>query len=194
MGLLSILTGRGAKPAPPATDRLFAITTAYVTLETACEISSTGSAAVVLQPLRTPEFQTVIKETAEVVKATAAEEGAVVETKEDEFAYSWLIVRQKPSSISVEGLAVAINGISSSLESSGFGERLLCAVFGFREGSGRPLYLIYNYKRGKWYPFVPSGERERDSTRELELKGRLAAELPLEEELGRWFPLWGIPL
>jgi len=194
MGLLSILTGRGAKPAPPATDRLFAITTAYLTLEAGWQIVPSGKAAVVVQPLRTPEFLELWREAEAVVKATAGEEGARAETKEDSFGYSWLVVTDPQSKPSVEGLAVALNGIASTLESNGYGERLLCAVFGFADSSGKPLYLIYNYKRGKWYPFVPRGEKERDSTFELELKGRLAGELPIEEELGRWFPLWGIPL
>ena|SRR5579875_2851777 len=194
MGLFSILTGKKAKPAPPASDRLFAIATAYVNLEAGLGITSSGKAAVVVQPARTSEFETLWQEAEAVVKATAGEEEAALESKEDTFGYRWLIVTDRSDTPSVEGLAVSLNGISSSLEGSGFGERLLCAVFGFKERSGRPLYLIYNFKRGKWYPFVPAGEKERDSTRELELKGHLAEELPIEEEVGRWFPLWGIPL
>ena len=66
----------------------------------------------------------------------------------------------------------------------------------------RPLYLIYNYKRGTFSPFVPAGGgtagdargQRRDNERELVLKAQLANELPIEPELSRWFALWGIPI
>ena len=55
--------------------------------------------------------------------------------------------------------------------------------------------LIYNYKRGAFYPFVPSGgAQQRDNERELRLKAQIGADLPVEAELERWFPLWGIPI
>ncbi len=60
--------------------------------------------------------------------------------------------------------------------------------------------MIYNYKRGHWYPFVPApgeaNERatERATERELQLKAQMSGELPIEPELERWFPLWGIPI
>jgi len=194
VGLLSILTGRAAKPAPPAADRLFALATAYLTLEASYQVKPTGKAAVVVQPLNTPEFNGVWQEAQELVKATAGEEQVALETKEDSFGYRWLVLTCAAGAVSVEGLVVAANAVSSTLEGAGHGERLLCATFGFKGEGGHPLYLIYNFKRGRWYPFAPVGERERDSARELELKGQLAGELPVEEEIGRWFPLWGIPI
>ena len=50
---------------------------------------------------------------------------------------------------------VAINTVSTQLEGGGYGDRLLAAVFAFEE-EGRPLYFIYNFKRGAFYPFVPA--------------------------------------
>jgi hypothetical protein len=41
---------------------------------------------------------------------------------------------------------------------------------------------------------VPAGEKSRDSERELQLRAQVASELPIEQELERWFPLWEIPL
>ena len=34
----------------------------------------------------------------------------------------------------------------------------------------------------------------RDSERELRLRAQIGHELPVEAELERWFPLWGIPI
>src|SRR4029077_18505587 len=66
----------------------------------------------------------------------------------------------------------------------------------------KPLYWIYNYKRGMFYPFAPAGGKtgagasaqQRDNERELRLKAQIGADLPLEPELERWFPLWGVPV
>ena len=67
-------------------------------------------------------------------------------------------------------------------------------MFAFEE-DGKPLYFIYNFKRGSFYPFVPApGDKQRDTERELRLKAQLGAELPFEEDMTRWFPLWEIPL
>ncbi len=94
-----------------------------------------------------------------------------------------------------EDLVVGINAVSTALEAGGYGDRILCAVFAFRDEAGKPVYWIYNYKRGHFYPFVPAGgEQQRDNERELRLKAQIGAELPIEPELERWFPLWGIPI
>jgi hypothetical protein len=191
VGLLDALVGRRTVKGPAARERLFALSTAYITLETEQEIVSAGVAGIVFQPLATSDFQSLIKDMEEVVKATASDMGATVESKDDDYGFRWLIVRDKAS---VEDLVVTINGVSSALEDGGYGERLLCAVFSFKDAKGAPINFIYNYKRGSWYPFVPAaGAQQRSTERELQLKAQIGAELPIEPELERWFPLWGIP-
>jgi hypothetical protein len=77
----------------------------------------------------------------------------------------------------------------------GYGDRVLAAVFAFKDSKGKRVYFIYNYKRGYWYPFVPaSGTQARDGERELQVKAMIGTEMPIEPELERWFPLWGIPI
>ena len=89
---------------------------------------------------------------------------------------------------------VALNTVSTELQGGGYGDRLLAAVFPFEE-NGKPIYFIYNFKRGAYYPFVPApGEQARDSERELRIKAQLGGELPWEEDMARWFPLWEIPI
>ncbi len=190
MGFLDVLTGK-RKLAGPAPDRLFAITTAYVTLETSLGITSRGSAAIVFQPLATVDFESIVREMEEVVKATAGDSGTTVETSDDSYGFRWLILRGS----GFEDLVVGINAVSGALETGGYGDRVLCAVFAFEDSKKRPLYWIYNYKRGAFYPFVPAGgEQQRDNERELVLKAQIGKELPVEQELERWFPLWGIPI
>jgi hypothetical protein len=190
VGFLDALTGR-RKLAAPARDRLFAITTAYVTLEAEHGITSRGAAAIVFQPLATADFESIVKDMEDVVRATAAESATRVERSDDPYGFRWLVLRGGD----FDGLVVSLNAISSAIEAGGYGERLLCAVFGFEDAHKHPLYWIYNYKRGSFYPFVPAGGREqRDNERELILQAQMARELPIEPELGRWFPLWGIPI
>jgi hypothetical protein len=190
MGFLDVLTGR-RKLAAPAPDRLFAISTAYVTLETSLGITSRGTAAIVFQPLATADFESIVRDMEEVVRATAKDSGTVVESSDDSYGFRWLVLRGRD----FDDLVVGINAVSGALETGGYGERVLCAVFAFEDSSKRPLYWIYNYKRGSFYPFVPAtGEQQRDNERELRLKAQIGPELPVEPELERWFPLWGIPI
>ena len=189
MGFLDALLGGRRKLSGPAPDRLFAMSTAYVQLETELGIKSRGAAGLVFQPLGTADFESVMKDTEELLASAAQDTGTTTETKVDEYGYRWAILRDPD----FEDLVVAINTVTSQLESGGYGDRLLCAVFAFEE-NGKPLYWIYNYKRGTFYPFVPTGKQKRDSEREFRLKAQMADELPLEEELGRDLPLWDIPI
>jgi hypothetical protein len=213
VGLRDMLTGRHAVKGP-APDRLFAISTAYVTLSSEHQIKPAGTAAIVFQPLATSEFEATLRDMEEVVTATGGDSGTTVSTQDDSYGYRWMILRNPDGAPSVEDLAVGINAVSSSIEEAGHGERLLCAVFGFADAgaagagasgatpaagaAGAPrIYFIYNYKRGFWYPFVPDpagGANERSTERELQIKAQMASELPMEPELERWFPLWGIPI
>ena len=86
MGFLdAILGGKKKLKAPPAADRLFAMSTAYVTLSTQHGIENAGKAGIVFQPLATSDFQQIVRDTEEVLRATGEETGTTVETAEDDF-------------------------------------------------------------------------------------------------------------
>ena len=190
MGLLDALLGR-RKVKGPAPDRLFALATAYVGLDTAQGIKTRGAAGIVFQPLATGAFGQIMTETEEILRGTGEETGSTIETRDDEFGYRWMIIRDDE----LEDLVVGVNAVSDALAVGGYNDRVLCAVFAFADAQGRPLYFIYNYKRGTWYPFVPAaGDKQRDNERELQVKAMVGGELPFEPELERWFPLWGIPI
>jgi PspAB-like protein len=190
MGLFDIIAGK-RKLARPAPDRLFAISTAYVTFETELSITTRGVAGIVFQALDTADFEQIARDMVEVVEGTSSDSGTTVETRDDEYDYRWMILRDAD----FDDLVVGVNAVGGALEGGGYGDRILCAVFAFEDARGRPLYWIYNYKRGAFYPFVPgAGDHERSTERELRLKAQVGAELPIEAELERWFPLWGIPI
>jgi hypothetical protein len=189
MGVLDALFGRSKLKGPATRDRLFAITTAQVALDVEHGIRTAGAAGLVFQPIATSDFRRIVTEAEEIVRATGEETGSTVSSDDDEFGYRWVIVRDDD----VEDLVVGLNAIKDSLDVGGYGQRILAAVFAFRSDE-RPIYFIYNVKRGYWYPFVPAGDKQRDNEAELRLRAQLGSELPIEPELERWFPLWGIPI
>ncbi len=190
MGFMDILRGR-RELKQPAPDRLFAMSTAYVKLDMELNLRTTGKAAIVFQPLATADFDGIVKDMEEVVHGTGEDTGTKVERSDDEFGYRWMVLVDDD----FEDLVVGVNAVSSAIQAGGYGDRVLCAVFAFQDEQSRPLYWIYNYKRGFFYPFVPAGGgQQRDNERELRLKAQIGADLPVEPELERWFPLWGIPI
>ncbi len=189
MGFLDSIFGGKSKLSGPAPDRLFAMTTAYVHLETALGVKHSQAAGIVFQALGTADFAAILSEAEQLLQGTAEETGSTLRSSDDEFGYRWLVLEDPD----FEDLVVSLNTISSELQAGGYGDRLLACVFAFREEQ-QPLYLIYNFKRGSFYPFVPAGEKSRDTERELRLKAQIGAELPIEADTARWFPLWEIPL
>jgi hypothetical protein len=191
MGFLDSLLGRTKAKPVTSQDRLFALTTAYVALEAEHDITTKGTAAILFQPVDTADFDSIAKEMEELVRGTGAETGTKLTVETDSYGYRWMILTDPD----VEDLVVGINAVSDALAVGGYGDRTLAAVFSFKDARDRQIYLIYNPKRGVWYPFVPAGgEQARDAERELQLKAILDPELPVEKEIERWLPMWGIPI
>jgi hypothetical protein len=189
VGLTDILFGR-KRLAKPKTERLFALSTAQVTLETELGLRSAGVAAVCFKPLSAGEFVRAENELQELLERVAADSGSRVERRSDDFGFEWLIVRDSD----LEDLVTTVHLIGSELEARGFGERLLAAAFRF-DGGKHPVYWIYGYKRGAFWPFVPLGEdKNRDNAEELELKAKLEGELPIEQDLTAWLGLFDAPI
>jgi hypothetical protein len=190
MGFLDILRGK-RELKQPAPDRLFAMSTAYVKMEMELALKSSGKAAIVFQPLATADFDAIVRDMEEVVRGTGSDAGTIVTSTDDEYGYRWMVLADPD----FEDLVVGVNAVSGAIQGGGYGDRILAAVFAFRDDKDRPLYWIYNYKRGAFYPFVPAGgSQQRDNERELRLKAQIGQDLPVEAELDRWFPLWGIPV
>ena len=99
----------------------------------------------------------------------------------------------------IEDQVTAVYAVASELTAQGFGAQLLAAPFRFDGGNfgdaKNPVYWIYGFKRGKWWPFIPTGEgQNRDNATELELKAKLEQELPIEPDLTRWLALYDLPI
>jgi hypothetical protein len=189
LGLTDVLFGRKKLKAAQG-ERLFAISTARVTLEVELGLKSAGRAGVVFKPLSSGEFVRNENEIQELLDVTARDSASRVKRQTDEFGFEWIVVEDPD----LEDLVTTVHLVASELQARGFGEQLLAAVFSF-EGDGHPVYFVYGFKRGAWWPFVPTGEdKERDNAKELELKAKLEGELPIEPDLSRWLALFDAPV
>ncbi len=188
MGLGDVLFGR-KKLRGPNLDKLFALTTAQLTLETELNLKPAGVAAVVFKPLSAGEFARAEQEIDELLSVTAQSSGSQVRRRSDKLGFEWLVVRDRD----FDDLVTSVHLVSSELEARGFGGQLLAAVFVF-EGGAKPVNLIYGYKRGTFWPFIPTGkDQERDNAEEIRLKNELEGELPIEPDLTRWLALFDAP-
>jgi hypothetical protein len=189
VGLGDVLFGR-KKLKGANLDKLFALSTAAITLETETSLKPAGVAAVVFKPLSAGDFMRAEADIDELLGVAARDSGSQVRRRSDGFGFQWMVIRDKD----FEDLVTTTHLVSSELVDRGFGGQLLAAMFAFRDGD-RPLYLIYGYKRGTFWPFVPTGEeQERDNAEELRLKNVLESELPIEPDLTRWLALFDAPL
>jgi hypothetical protein len=192
LGLRDVLFGR-KQLKDAAGERLFAISTARITLETDLNLKPAGAAGVCFKALSAGEFVRAENELQQLLDSVATESGSKVERKSDEFGFEWIVVRDGD----FEDLVTSVHLVASELQARGFGPQLLAAVFPFEQRGfdGGRVFWIYGFKRGAFWPFVPKGEgKERDNAEELELKAKLEKELPIEEDLSRWFAVFDAPL
>ena len=188
MAIRDVLFGR-KKLAEPQDDRLFALSTATVTLETELGLKPAGVAAVTFKPLSSGDFARADTDLETLLQAAAKSAGSTIERKTDQYGFEWVIVHDPD----FEDVVTSVHTVASELTAQGFGAQLLAAAFRF-EGGTNPVYWIYGFKPGKFWPFIPSGENQRDNATELELKAKLEQELPIEPDLTRWLALFDLPI
>ena len=165
-----------------------------MTLQTECSLTPAGDAALIFKPLSAGEFSSTENDAEELLRSVARGQGSDIDRKTDSFGFEWVIVRDPQLDDQVAG----VHALASELEAHGFGGQLLAAAFRFDGsafGSGHPVYWIYGFKTGTWWPFVPTGSKqERDNAHELELKAKLEKELPVEPDLSKWLGLFDAPI
>jgi hypothetical protein len=194
LGIFDALFGR-QKPIPVGPERLFAMSTAQLTLETDQHLTNGGTAALCFKGVASGPFAGIQRDLEQLLQLAGRDDALAVKPYEDNLGYRWLIFSGKDFQALVTTLHVA----SQTLAERGYGSQLLFAVFRFDDDQRRPVYWIYNYKRGLFYPFVPrpdshSPTRQRDNAEEMRLATAIGKELPVEQELERWYPVWDLPL
>ena len=186
MGLLDTILGR-TKAVKPDLDSLFALPSAAVGLQASLGLKPTGTGSVCVKPTEGAGFAGLREQIDELLKT---DNDKYDETK-DSFGYSW--ITRRGSADDVSELVTDLHAVNASLADAGFGPALLCTLVVFSDGTNTPVGLVYLYKRGTWYPFVPSGAQQRDNQRELALRAAIGDDLRIEPDLSKWFAIWGAP-
>jgi hypothetical protein len=206
--LLDILAGR-TKPAQADLDALFGLSSAFITLEASESLVPTGEAGVCYKPAAGQPFA----RTAEEMESLLGLGGGPTKVREetDQYGFHWVVIGAGGAQSDPQELVTEVHVVNTTLQEQGFGPQLLCSVFGFRQSSagasssaagasssaGAPasVYIVYLYKRGTFYPFVPlAGREQRDVETELKLGITLAEDLKIEKDKQNWMALWGLPV
>jgi len=190
MGFLDALLGR-TKPVKPNLDQLFGLPSAAITLEAAADFKPTGVGSVCFAAAEGGAFAQVQQDVQALLDADTGRGGVPIESSRDSYGYTWLTARQ--SADDIVSLVNDVHAVNSALESTGFGPQLLCSLVNFTDVQQRKLALVYLYKRGSFYPFAPLPGEKRDNPLEIQIKAMLGNDLRVEQELTRWFPVWGAP-
>jgi hypothetical protein len=188
VGFLDTLLGR-TKPVQPNLDALFSLPTAAVTLQASMGFAPTGTGSVCFRAAEGRAFQDIEADVRQLL--SMGTDAATVEVTRDSYGFTWLVCRH--SSDDMEALVTDLHAVNTSLADGGFGPQLLCTLVGFTDPRGRKLGIVYLYKRGTFYPFAPTTGERRDNALELEARGNIGSDLPIEADLSRWFPVWGAP-
>lgn len=189
MSFWDALLGRNKLKAPDL-DRVFGLVGASATLSDDLGLQPSGRGGLCLKPVEGGGFRLTDKELGDLVRLAAKDMKADLAISDDEFGYRWIVF----SDPQLEDLVNLVHLAASTLQEQGFGEHLLAAVFAFKAAGGGPVYLIYNYKRGDFYPFAPRSGRQRDLKLEFETSSALSGELSMEKDTARWYPLWDCPV
>jgi hypothetical protein len=187
MGLFDSLMGR-RKPARPDLDAIFGLPSAAITLSASLGFEASGVGAVAF---RQPEGRAFADAQAEIEALLAASGNPAVEVTEDQYGYTWLVVTTDPPDVGA--LVTHLHAVNVTLQDRGFGPQLLCSMVTFTGPDGRTMAMVYLFKQGRFYPFVPSGPKARDTVLELQVRDLLGEDVAMEKDLSRWFPIWGAP-
>ncbi|WP_096390141.1 PspA-associated protein PspAB [Halopenitus persicus] len=164
---------------------LFGMSTAYMTMEADLGYDHAGEAALCFSGVDSTAFADAVDEVEAILDAGEAETGTGFHQHTDDHGYRWFVLEDDDP----EDLVTSVHFAADTFVESGFGSRLLAAVFGF-ETDDRRAYWIYSFRRGAYYPFVPTGSSDRDERVEFKLQSVLESELDVEDDESYWYPLW----
>jgi hypothetical protein len=188
MGLLSLIFGR-TKLRKPNREQFFSVITAAESLSGRTDLIPAGKAGVVFSPVESTFFENLNTELTELLKVSGRATETRCEIKDDSYGTRWVVLEDQD----FEDLVATIHLVAETIAEHGFGDRLLAAVLQLNY-EGKNAYWLYNYKQGRFYPFVLSGPQQRDNAAELRLGTLMEGEnIPVQKELEQWYAIWGIP-
>ena len=173
---------------------LFALSSAHVTLKVKLGLTVTGRCALTFKAVSGTFFYEMEQDIRRFLETLQPEFDISWRIVTDSYGYMWIIFQGRR----IEDLLAALTAAGDIVEERGFSSQLLAAVFEFsserQEGGKNSQYLVYNYKRNNFFPFVPLGQKTRDTEQEMKLMAAISEEMPFEKDMTLWYPLWDLPL
>jgi hypothetical protein len=173
-------------------DVLFSLSSAYLTIESKMGLKNSGRCALSLKSISGMYFNEMKDDIKRFLDISKTDFELTYRTVTDSYGYLWVILEGKR----MEDLLAGISAVGDTVDEKGFSNQLLAAIFEFTDDRNRKEYLIYNYKRNRFYPFVPldNGKKSRNTEEEMKIMATIGDEVPLERDMTLWYPLWDLPL
>ena len=174
-------------------DAIFSLSSAYITLETKLGLKNTGRSAVSMKVVDGMYFSDMKEDIQRFLDASKTDFDLRYRTLTDSYGYLWVIIEGKH----MEDILAGVTAVGDMVEEKGFSDKLLAAIFEFSsniENNNSIQYLIYNYKRNNFYPFIPTGQKNRDTEQEMKILSAVAQEVKFEKDMAFWYPMWDLPL
>jgi hypothetical protein len=132
-------------------DVLFSLSSAYLTIESKMGLKNSGRCALSLKSISGMYFNEMKDDIKRFLDISKTDFELTYRTVIDSYGYLWVILEGKK----MEDLLAGISAVGDTVDEKGFSDQLLAAIFEFTDDRNRKEYLIYNYKRNTFYPFVP---------------------------------------
>jgi PspAB-like protein len=179
-------------------DLIFSLSSSYITLDRKIGLVTTGRCALLIKTNSGRYFREMEQEVKRFLDILEREESSTIDlhhdTITDYHGYLWIVLYGKR----IEDLLVGLTAVGDLVMERGFSNQMLAAVFQFynERDNNQSSFLVYDYKRNKFYPFVPLSHKRkiRNTAEEMRIMETMADEMPFEKDKDLWYPLWNLPL
>ena len=179
-------------------DLIFSLSSSHITLDRKVGLVTTGRCLLVIKTNGGQYFREMEQEVKRFLNALETEDSSAVDlhydTITDYHGYLWIVLYGKR----IEDLLAGLTAVGDLVMERGFSDQILAAVFQFynERDNNQSSFLVYDYKRNKFYPFVPLSHKRkiRNTTEEMRIMETMADEMPFEKDKDLWYPLWNLPM
>jgi hypothetical protein len=179
-------------------DLIFSLSSSHITLDRKVGLVTTGRCVLVIKTNGGHYFREMEQEVKRFLDALETKDSSAVDlhydTITDYHGYLWILLYGKR----IEDLLAGLTAVGDLVMERGFSNQILAAVFQFynERDNNQSSFLVYDYKRNKFYPFVPVSHKRktRNTTEEMRIMETMADEMPFEKDKDLWYPLWNLPL
>jgi hypothetical protein len=194
-------------------DAIFSLTSASLLVEEKLGLKFSRTAALCIKIINGGLFKNTINDCTSFLDVSKGEFKFDYRVFTDSYDYLWIIINGNElphDSDIITNVAAALSSTGDIIEEHGFSGQILSAIFQFEfldssnnvnathknnanYNSKKSLYLIYNYKTNNFYPYIPIGNSDRDTSKELQAISILKSVISVEDDYSKWFPIRDIP-